>query len=80
MNQTRAEAEKKNLINMPVNFKVFDFYGAPLPSFNIKGEDSIKSNCGGCVSLVIMYVTFIFAILKLQHLLDRHNPIINSFI
>ena len=39
----------------------------------------MRTYCGGCVSLVIMYVTLLFALLKLQHLLSKHNPTVNVF-
>ena len=57
-----------------------DMFGTPLPSFNIQGEDQVRTHCGGCVSLLIMYVTFLFATLKLQHLLSKHNPSVNDFV
>ena len=40
----------------------------------------MRTHCGGCVSLVIMYLTFIFATLKLQHLMSKHNPSVNYFV
>ena len=30
--------------------------------------------------MIIMYVTFIFATLKLQHLMSKHNPSVNVFV
>ena len=51
-------------------FKLFDFvkgvdmFGAPLPSLNISGEATINSHCGGIISLLITYLTFLFAMLK----------------
>ena len=27
-----------------------------------------------------MYTTFLFAVLKLQHLLSKHNPTVNTFV
>lgn len=32
------------------------------------------------MSLSIIYVTFLYATLKLQHLLSKHNPSVNTFL
>ena len=65
--------------DLPKMLLTLDMFSAPLPVFNLKGRESVRTYCGGCVSLVIMYVTFLFALLKLQHLLSKHNPTVNTF-
>ena len=65
---------------MPNMLLTLDMFGSPLPSFNIKGEDTVRTHFGGCVSFIIMFVAFLFATLKLQHLLSRHNPSVNYFV
>ena len=57
-----------------------DIFGAPIPTFNLKGEQHVRTYCGSCVSLMIIYVTFLFAILKLQHLFSMHNPTVNTYV
>ena len=57
-----------------------DMFGAPLPSFNLKGKEKVRTYGGGCMSLSIIYVTFLYATLKLQHLLSKHNPSVNTFL
>ena len=57
-----------------------DMFRQPLPAFNIEGEGHIRTYCGGCVSLIIIYVLVLFAVLKLQHLLSKHNPQVNTFV
>ena len=57
-----------------------DMFSEPLPAFNIEGHREVRTHCGGCVSLIIMYVLFLFAVLKLQHLLSKHNPSVNTFV
>ena len=71
---------RKHFFGPPEMLKTLDMFGAPLPAFNVRGENAIRTHCGGCVSLLIMYVTFIFATLKIQHLLSRHNPSVNNFV
>lgn len=56
-----------------------DLFGAPAPTFNIRGESEVRTFCGGIVSSVIITVTILFALLKLQHLLSKHNPSVNAF-
>mmetsp|Transcript_27802 Transcript_27802/g.34542 ORF Transcript_27802/g.34542 Transcript_27802/m.34542 type:complete len:192 (-) Transcript_27802:347-922(-) len=66
---------------MPVSFlhKV-DIFGASVPSFNIRGKDTIKTYLGGFLSLTILYIIFIFAVMKFQHLMIRKNPLITEFV
>ena len=48
--------------------------------FNIGGASYVWTHCGGCVTLMILVVLFLFAVLKLQHLLSNHNPQVNYFV
>ena len=36
--------------------------------------------CGGCLTLLIILVVFMFSALKLLHLLSKHNPHVNTFV
>ena len=65
---------------MPKMLLTLDMFRQPLPAFNIEGEGHIRTYCGGCVSLIIIYVLVLFAVLKLQHLLSKHNPQVNTFV
>ena len=56
-----------------------DMFGSALPTFNLKGKTEIRTACGGTVSLMIIYITFLFASLKLVHLVTKHGPLVNSF-
>ena len=67
-------------LGLPRMLLTLDMFGSPLPAFNVRGEQSVRTHCGGCVSLLIMYLTFIFATLKLQHLMSKHNPSVNYFV
>ena len=59
--------------------KGLDIFGAPLPQFNLRGEGEVKTLIGGIVSFVIMIVTFLFAAVKMQQLLEYKNPSIAIF-
>lgn len=56
-----------------------DMFPAPLPHFNSRGKTAVKTYCGGLISLVINYLFFQFAAMKLKHLVTRHNPQIVEF-
>ena len=56
-----------------------DSFGEQLPSFNLKGKDSVNSVLGGIFSLALSLIIFMYGLLKFLHLLDRHNPNISSY-
>ena len=56
-----------------------DLLSTPLPSFNIKGESEVRTKSGGLISLVILAAIFMFATLKLEHLLNKKSPEISTF-
>ena len=64
-----------SLWRIPGNLlRSLDMFGAPLPAFNIRGEEIVKTLPGGCLSVVMLSITLLFGLLKLQHLLERKNP------
>jgi len=65
---------------MPPFLKQLDLFEVPLPAFNLRGQESIRTSAGGIVSLVIMLVTFMFASIKMMHLLSRYNPNVSYFV
>ena len=67
-------------IGLPKMLLTIDMFRAPLPVFRLQGRESVRTHCGGCMTLLIMYVSFLFAIQKLQHLIAKHNPAINVFV
>ena len=57
-----------------------DMFPAPIPQFNSKGKDAVKTYCGGSISLVINYLFFLFAMIKFEQLITRHNPQIVEYL
>ena len=51
--------------------KGLDMFGAPVPSFKMRGESTVLTHAGGFISLVIFFVTFIFCLDKLADMLQR---------
>ena len=45
----------------------------------MRGEEKVNTFGGGMLSFLIMCVTFVFALLKIQHLIDFKKPSIASF-
>ena len=60
-------------------FRRLDIFGLELPTFNLKGRDKVQTRIGGVVSILIGLLVLMYASLKFSHLVDRHNPVINSF-
>ena len=64
---------------MPKMLKTVDMFAADLPKFNMRGEESVKTNIGGFCSIIIIYVSLMYAAHKFNHLVTRHNPQIVSY-
>ena len=60
-------------------FRSLDFFGKDLPSFILKGQRRVKTRIGGVVSILIFILIIMYASLKFSHLVDKHNPVTNSF-
>ena len=58
--------------------KNIDNFSEALPSFNINGRSDVKTFFGGIMSLSIIMVTIAFGVMKMQHLVERKNPQINT--
>ena len=63
---------------LPEFIKNLDIFGAPIPAFNLRGRDKVKTSCGAIISIIIMTITGLFAILKFEHMLIKKNPNITS--
>ena len=51
-----------------------------MPSFNIKGQDSVKTRTGGVLTLVISATVLLYAVVKFTHLHTKHNPLFSSYL
>ena len=59
---------------MPKMLLTLDMFAEPIPQFNLKGKDAMRTYFGGLLSLLAYYLTFMFALNKFRHLITRHNP------
>ena len=64
---------------MPKMLKKVDMFGAEIPEFNIRGDRSVKTNIGGCCSIIIICVSLLYAAHKFNHVITRHNPQVVSY-
>ena len=55
-----------------------DRFGYPIPTFNIKGADKVKTAIGGILTATIMTFTLGYFIIKMQALIKGSDPIINE--
>ena len=58
-------------------FRSIDRYGQNVPAFNIKGASVIRTSIGGILTGIVITLTLVYFIVKLQALIDRSDPIIN---
>ena len=54
-----------------------DRFGKEVPAFNVDGETKINTVVGGILTALIFMTGFLYAGIKLDHLLSRDDPIIN---
>ena len=56
-----------------------DKFSDTVPSFNYKGDQSIKTGIGAFCSITISIIVFYYALIKFIQLLERQNPTIATF-
>ena len=54
-----------------------DKFGQPIPGFNIKGQNEVKTAIGGIMTAIIVSITLGYFATKFNGLLNGDNPIIN---
>ena len=56
-----------------------DCFKKPMPTFNMRGRESIPSYAGCLLSFAIACIMVVYASIKFSHLMTKHNPSIASF-
>ena len=56
--------------------KNIDMFGAAVPGINMRGKTELNTSCGAIISMLIIILTLSFGLLKLEHLMERKNPLI----
>ena len=55
-----------------------DVFGEAVPGFNLKGNNKVNTITGGIFSIFLYTVMFMYGLVRLQQLRDRHNPLISE--
>ena len=55
-----------------------DIFGKQVPSFSLGGRTEIRTKPGAIMTIMILSLTLLFGLMKLQHLFLRKNPLINT--
>ena len=56
-----------------------DKFSYSVPSFNLRGDQNIKTGLGAFCSIALAVVVLFYALLKFIQLQERHNPTIATF-
>lgn len=73
-------ADKVRELDLGSVWKRLDMFGVSLPMFNIHGQTVTNTVCGGVASFVVLFIFFLYATLKLSHLLSKYNPDISTVV
>ena len=61
-------------------FEKADLFERPLPSFNVRGRDSVPSCAGGLMSMVAMTVLLVYSLMKFDTLMTRDSPNVSGYV
>ena len=61
------------------SMRSFDIFSKPSPSFNYRGQSSVKTYCGTLCSWIVLVIVIIYASIKSIHLESRRGPIIAQY-
>ena len=62
------------------SIETFDMFGQKIPTFNLKGKDTVYTRAGAVISFMILIVLSLFASIKLIHLSERFNPNVSQLL
>ena len=55
-----------------------DRFGEPVPAFNIKGKNQVKTAFGGIMTVIIIVFTTGYFFNKFNTIIKKENPILNE--
>ena len=79
METEKSKSNKRAWFLTGEAFRTLDAFGENLPTFNIKGNNRVNTIAGGVLSIVLYMTVLMYSIIKLGHLLTKHNPNISTF-
>ena len=57
-----------------------DLFGTPVPTLNLGGKQVINTSMGGVLSFGLLFVTVLFALSRLELLLERKGALVVEFV
>ena len=64
---------------MQAVFRNIDTFGKPVPMFNLRGQDEIRTSIGGVLTCLIAVLMLFYASIKFEQLIIRHNPTLSQY-
>ena len=55
-----------------------DIFGKAIPTFNMSGMDKVHTMTGGILTCLTVIVILGYAVIKFDHLISKHNPLISE--
>ena len=74
----KSELHSESNWNVHNFIRSFDGFGQVIPSFNIKGENDVKTGLGGLLTAIISTITLAYAIQQIFALKEGSDPTING--
>ena len=59
---------------------MLDLLSQPVPSFNVRGEESFKTWFGGLLSIAMISAVSVFALLRTSQILKNENVVVTSYV
>ena len=69
-------ASKSRVWDAKNYIRSLDSFAKEVPAFNIKGQPQVQTLIGGCLTLLIMIITFSYATSKMIDLSQNKDPFI----
>ena len=63
-----------NYFSMLPSLKRFDLFGMAPPNLNIRGETVVKTYPGAVFTFLVVILTFLFGLIKLENMATGKNP------
>ena len=63
---------------LPNLVKRLDLFGEAVPNFNLRGQTKVKTSFGAVATILIVTLTFMFSLVKLDHMVLRKSPNLTS--
>ena len=74
-----STGSKKKNKGLLTHMKRYDMFGRSVPSFNIKGDETLKTNLGAALTMILLAIVLLYSSVKFIELESRNNPNISSY-